>query len=71
MDERAIIDDTAAYYERHTRWRWCAGVGSGRDGTALAWNLVAGVNDPPLNSERTVWIEGGPRGRSRAHSQRI
>ena len=60
LDARAIIDDTAAYYERHTRWRWCAGVGVGRDGAALAWNLVAGVNDPPSSSERTVWIDGEP-----------
>ena len=27
---RAVIDDTAAYYERHTRWRWSAGVGTAR-----------------------------------------
>jgi hypothetical protein len=55
---RAVIDDTCAYYERHTRWRWCAGVGSDPDGRGLAWNLVEGVNDPPANSERTVWIDG-------------
>jgi Protein of unknown function (DUF2804) len=57
---RAVIDDTAAYYERHTRWRWCAGVGRASDGRALAWNLVQGVNDPPHDSERTVWIDGDP-----------
>jgi Protein of unknown function (DUF2804) len=55
---RAVIDDTAAYYERHTRWRWSAGVGTAIDGRSLAWNLVDGVNDPPQNSERTVWIDG-------------
>jgi len=60
LDARAVIDDTAAYYERHTRWRWCAGVGTTRDGHAAAWNLVQGVNDPPTNSERTVWIDGDP-----------
>jgi hypothetical protein len=53
---RAVIDDTAAYYERHTSWRWSAGVGTARDGRDLAWNLVAGVNDPPRASERTVWV---------------
>ena len=53
-----MIDDTAAYYERHTSWRWCAGVGVARDGRELAWNLVAGVNDPIHSSERTVWIGG-------------
>lgn len=56
----AVIDDTAAYYERHTRWRWCAGVGRAVDGRALAWNLVTGINDPPRNSERTVWVDGEP-----------
>jgi hypothetical protein len=57
---RAVIDDTAAYYERHTRWRWSAGVGTAADGRQVAWNLVDGVNDPPHNSERTVWIDGVP-----------
>jgi hypothetical protein len=61
LDARGVIDDTAAYYPRHTTWQWCAGVGTARDGRAVAWNLVAGVNDPPLNSERTVWIDGEPR----------
>jgi hypothetical protein len=56
----AIIDDTAAYYRRHTRWRWCAGVGIDVDGRAAAWNLVEGVNDPPRESERTVWLDGEP-----------
>ena len=55
-----MIDDTAAYYQRHTRWRWSAGVGRTPDGRALAWNLVAGVNDPPEHSERTVWVDGDP-----------
>ncbi|MGA2010235.1 MAG: DUF2804 family protein [Solirubrobacteraceae bacterium] len=58
FEARAVIDDTAAYYERHTRWRWSAGVGAARDGRELAWNLVEGVNDPPVASERTVWVEG-------------
>jgi hypothetical protein len=60
LDARGVIDDTAAYYERHTRWRWCAGVGQAADGGAVAWNLVSGVNDPPSSSERTVWVEGVP-----------
>ncbi len=58
---RAVIDDTAAYYPRHTAWRWSAGVGTSPDGRDVAWNLVAGVNDPPTGSERTVWIDGVPR----------
>lgn len=55
---RAVIDDTAAFYERHTSWHWSAGVGTARDGRQLAWNLVEGVNDPPRGSERTIWIDG-------------
>jgi hypothetical protein len=57
---RAIVDDTAAYYERHTSWHWCAGVGRSTDGRELAWNLVSGVNDPPSGSERTIWVDGHP-----------
>jgi hypothetical protein len=57
---RAVIDDTAAFYERHTRWCWSAGVGHASDGRALAWNLVEGVNDPPRDSERTIWVDGEP-----------
>ncbi len=60
FDARALIDDTAAYYVRHTRWRWCAGVGVSDEGRQLAWNLVSGVNDPPEGSERTVWVDGQP-----------
>jgi hypothetical protein len=60
IDGAAVIDDTAAYYPRHTSWRWSAGVGSAEDGRPVAWNLVSGVNDPPANSERTVWIDGEP-----------
>jgi Protein of unknown function (DUF2804) len=58
VNARAVIDDTSAYYERHTRWRWCAGVGGDGHGRALAWNLVEGVNDPLAGSERTVWVDG-------------
>ena len=60
IEARAIIDDTAAYYPRHTSWRWCAGVGRARDGREVAWNLVSGVNDPEADSERTVWVDGEP-----------
>jgi hypothetical protein len=60
LDARAVIDDTAAYYARHTHWQWSAGVGCATDGRELAWNLVNGVNDPPTGSERTIWIDGEP-----------
>ncbi len=56
----AVIDDTAAYYERHTRWRWSAGAGDAVDGRQVAWSLVEGVNDPVSGSERTVWVDGEP-----------
>jgi hypothetical protein len=61
LDAAAVIDDTAGYYERHTHWRWAAGVGSAEDGRAVAWNLVSGVNDPPHASERTIWVDGVAR----------
>jgi Protein of unknown function (DUF2804) len=60
IEGRAIVDDTAAFYPRVTRWRWSAGVGRSVDGRELAWNLVEGVNDPPIGSERTVWVDGEP-----------
>lgn len=56
----AVIDDTAGYHLRHTEWWWSAGVGTGADGTALAWNLVQGINDPVAGSERAVWVAGEP-----------
>ena len=56
----AVIDDTAGYHERHTEWRWSAGVGRGTDGERIGWNLVEGVNDDPERSERTLWVDGEP-----------
>jgi hypothetical protein len=61
IEARAVIDDTAGYHARRTEWRWSAGVGTDPAGVALAWNLVAGVNDPPKGSERAVWVDGVPR----------
>jgi hypothetical protein len=60
IEALAAIDDTAGYHARFTEWWWSAGVGAAPDGTPLAWNLVAGVNDPPTGSERAVWIAGEP-----------
>jgi hypothetical protein len=57
---RAVIDDSAGYHPRSTRWRWSAAVGECEGGQPLAWNLVSGINDPPSNSERTLWIDGVP-----------
>jgi hypothetical protein len=61
IEARAVVDDTAAYYARHTRWQWSAGVGVAADGHPVAWNLVSGVNDPQRDSERTVWVDGEAR----------
>lgn len=60
LDGRALIDDSAGYHQRHTQWRWCAGIGRGADGQRLAWNLVEGVHDAPEHSERTLWVDGEP-----------
>ena len=55
---RGIEDESAGYHPRHTEWSWSAGVGTAADGRKLAWNLVAGVNDPEAGSERAIWVEG-------------
>jgi hypothetical protein len=55
-----VEDDSAGYHQRYTSWKWSAGVGTARDGRSLAWNLVTGINDPPANSERTIWVAGEP-----------
>jgi hypothetical protein len=55
-----VADDSGGYHPRYTSWRWSAGVGMARDGRSLAWNLVKGINDPPVNSERSIWLAGEP-----------
>ncbi|MEA2480381.1 MAG: hypothetical protein QOJ07_2303 [Thermoleophilaceae bacterium] len=60
IDGLAVVDDTAGYHARHTTWTWCAGVGRGSGGERLGWNLVTGVNDGPVASERSVWVDGEP-----------
>lgn len=57
---RGVDDESAGHHQRHTSWRWSAGVGSSADGRDVAWNLVEGVNDPPQGSERAIWIDGAP-----------
>lgn len=54
----AIVDDTAGYHARATEWWWSAGVGRAADGAPVGWNLVAGVNDGPHASERSIWVAG-------------
>ena len=60
VSAHGVDDESAGYHQRHTSWRWSAGVGRAEDGRALAWNLVEGVNDPPSNSERAIWVDGEP-----------
>jgi hypothetical protein len=60
IEAEAVIDDTAGYHPRHTAWFWSAGVGRGRGGERVGWNLVDGVNDDPEESERTLWVDGRP-----------
>jgi hypothetical protein len=61
IDGEAFVDDSAGYHERHTVWKWSAGLGRGAGGERLAWNLVDGVHDSTESSERTVWVDGEPR----------
>jgi hypothetical protein len=57
---RGVDDESAGHHQRHTSWRWSAGVGDATDGRPVAWNLVEGINDPPEGSERAIWIDGEP-----------
>jgi hypothetical protein len=59
-EARGIEDESCGYHPKHTVWTWSAGVGESADGRAVGWNLVSGVNDPPQNSERAVWVDGRP-----------
>ena len=53
IDGLAVVDDTAGYYQRHTRWRWSAGVGSGRDGRGWPGTWSTGsTTRPPAASGR-------------------
>jgi hypothetical protein len=57
---RGVDDESAGHHQRHTSWRWSAGVGQSSEGRDVAWNLVEGVNDPPQGSERAIWVDGTP-----------
>jgi hypothetical protein len=60
VDALAVVDETAGYHARHTSWLWTAGVGRASGGERVGWNLVTGVNDGPVASERSVWVDGEP-----------
>jgi hypothetical protein len=55
-----VDDESAGYQARHTSWRWSAGVARAKDHRWVGWNLVEGINDPPENSERAIWLEDEP-----------
>ncbi len=57
-EARGIEDESCGYHPHHTVWDWSAGVGESRDGRAVGWNLVAGLNDPEQGSERAIWVDG-------------
>jgi len=60
LEGLGVDDHSAGYHPRYTSWKWSAGVGMAQDGRSFAWNLVSGINDPPTNSERTIWVAGQP-----------
>lgn len=61
LDAPALLDDSAGWHARRTAWDWSAGAGRTADGGAVVWNLVAGLHDGPVRSERTVWLDGTAR----------
>ena len=60
VDGLGVDDRSAGYHQRRTSWHWSAGIGEATDGRPVAWNLVQGINDPPRNSERGIWVDGDP-----------
>ena len=59
LDARGVIDDTAAYYPRHTNWRWSAGsasrsMGAGSPGISSAASTTArsGASEPSGSTDR-------------------
>ena len=60
VDALGCVDESAGYHARTTAWKWSAGVGLLGDGRPVGWNLVTGVHDAPVGSERTVWVDGVP-----------
>ncbi len=59
-DARGLIDESAGYHARETRWQWTTGVGTTTAGEPVTWNLCEGVHDALEASERTVWVGGEP-----------
>jgi hypothetical protein len=55
--DHGFVDDSAGYHDRHTVWKWSAGLGRTTAGARVAWNLVTGIHDG-APSERTIWVDG-------------
>ena len=60
VDALGCVDESAGFHTRVTEWEWSAGVGALVDGRAVGWNLVRGVHDADVGSERTLWVDGSP-----------
>lgn len=60
VDGFGVDDESAGFHARHTAWFWSAGIGTDTEGRSLGWNLVEGINDSQLNSERAIWVDGVP-----------
>lgn len=60
VDARGCVDESAGHHDRDTAWCWSAGVGRTEDDRDVAWNLVSGIHDARVRSERTVWLDGVP-----------
>ncbi|MGK2955998.1 MAG: DUF2804 family protein [Solirubrobacterales bacterium] len=60
IDGLGVDDESAGYQARRTAWSWSAGIGVAADGRNLGWNLVSGINDTLVNSERAIWVDGIP-----------
>ena len=56
-----LVDESAGYHARRTAWLWSAGAGVLASGAPVAWNLVDGLHDAAVGSERTLWVDGEPR----------
>jgi hypothetical protein len=61
VELRGLGDQSAGYHARRTAWLWSAGVGVLESGEPVAWNLVDGVHDAAVGSERTAWVAGAAR----------
>ncbi len=60
VDLPGLIDESAGRHARTLSWWWSAGAGELADGRSVTWNLVEGLHDDAVNSERAVWIDGVP-----------